>query len=277
MQVSVIIPTYNRIQFIDVAIRSILNQTYKPLEIIIVDDGSSDGTFEMVKKQYPFVELIYQRNTGVSCARNKGIEIAKGDWIAFLDSDDEWLPEKLKNQANSIRDNPNILFFHSNEIWIKNGLRINQGKKHTKYGGYIFEKCLDICRISPSSVIMHKSIFQNIGLFDEMLPICEDYDMWLRITSQYEVFYSDKFLINKYGGHDDQLSKASSGIENYRAYAIEKLLKYGSLNKVQYATALEMLLKKLEVYKAGLLKRDKSKELIKIEKKIQFWSGRYNC
>ena len=97
--------------------------------------------------------------------------------------------------------------------------------------------------------------------------------MWLRITSQYEVFYSDKFLINKYGGHDDQLSKALSGIENYRAYAIEKLLKYGSLNKVQYATALEMLLKKLEVYKAGLLKRDKSKELIKIEKKIQFWSG----
>ena len=124
---------------------------------------------------------------------------------------------------------------------------------------------------------MHKSIFQNIGLFDEMLPICEDYDMWLRITSQYEVFYSDKFLINKYGGHDDQLSKAPSGIENYRAYAIEKLLKYGSLNKVQYATALEMLLKKLEVYKAGLLRREKSKELIKIEKKIQFWSGRYNC
>ncbi len=273
MKVSVIIPTYNRIQFIEIAIKSILNQTYKPIEIILIDDGSNDGTFDMVKKRFPFVELVYQPNSGVSCARNVGIKMARGDWIAFLDSDDEWLPEKLTTQIHSIRNNPNILFFHSNEIWIKNGLRINQGKKHAKYGGQIFEKCLDICRISPSSVVMHRKIFQNIGLFDESLPICEDYDMWLRVTSRYKVFYSNKFLINKYGGHNDQLSKALSGIENYRAYAIEKLLKQGTLNKRQYIAAAKVLIKKLEIYKAGLIKREKEKEAIKIEKKIQFWAS----
>ena len=276
MKVSVIIPTYNRIQFIGTAIKSIINQTYKPLEIILIDDGSNDGTSDMVKKQFPFVELFYQPNSGVSCARNKGIKMARGDWIAFLDSDDEWLPQKLNKQTHSIRNNPNILFFHSNEIWIKDGLRINQGKKHAKYGGWIFEKCLDICRISPSSVVMHKSIFQNIGLFDEDLQICEDYDMWLRVTARYKVFYSNEFLINKYGGHDDQLSKALNGIENYRAYAIEKLLRQGGLNKMQYMIAMDMLIKKLEVYKAGLLKRDKEKEAIKIEKKIRFWASKSN-
>ncbi len=276
MKVSVIIPTYNRIQFVGTAIKSIINQTYKPLEIILIDDGSNDGTSDMVKKQFPFVELFYQPNSGVSCARNKGIKMARGDWIAFLDSDDEWLPQKLNKQTHSIRNNPNILFFHSNEIWIKDGLRINQGKKHAKYGGWIFEKCLDICRISPSSVVMHKSIFQNIGLFDEDLQICEDYDMWLRVTARYKVFYSNEFLINKYGGHDDQLSKALNGIENYRAYAIEKLLRQGGLNKMQYMIAMDMLIKKLEVYKAGLLKRDKEKEAIKIEKKIRFWASKSN-
>lgn len=273
MKVSVIIPSFNRIQFVGTAIKSILNQTYKPLEVILIDDGSNDGTSEMVKTKFPFVKLVYQANSGVSCARNKGIKEAQGDWIAFLDSDDEWLPEKLKKQTYSIHNNPNILFFHSNEIWIKNGLRINQGKKHTKYGGWIFEKCLDICRISPSSVIMHKTIFQNIGLFDENLPICEDYDMWLRVASRYRVFYSEQFLIKKHGGHGDQLSKALNGIENYRAYAIEKLLKKGELNKIQYKKSLEMLIKKLKIYKAGLIKRENKKEAMVIEKKIQFWAS----
>ena len=235
MKISVIIPTFNRKKTLGRAIQSVMNQSLSPFEILIIDDGSNDGTEEWVKENFQNIKYIYQNNRGVSSARNIGIENANGDWVAFLDSDDEWLPNKLHEQVKAIESNPKIKFFHTNEIWIRNGVRVNQMKKHKKYGGYIFEKCLDICRISPSSVIMHKSIFQNIGLFDERLPICEDYDMWLRITSQYEVFYSDKFLINKYGGHDDQLSKASSGIENYRAYAIEKLLKHGSLNKVQYA------------------------------------------
>ena len=276
MQISVIIPTHNRIQFLEKAITSIINQTYNVFEIILIDDGSNDGTFDMVKKRFPFVELFYQNNRGVSCARNKGIKMARGDWIAFLDSDDEWLPEKLNKQIYTIRTNPNILFYHSNEIWIKDGLRINQGKKHAKYGGRIFEKCLDICRISPSSVVMHKSIFKNIGLFDERLPICEDYDMWLRLTAKYKVFYSNEFLIKKYGGHEDQLSKAPNGIENYRAYAIEKLLMQGELNKIQHMKALDILIKKLKIYKAGLLKREKQKEVLQIEKKIEFWARASN-
>ncbi len=272
MDISVVIPSYNRIGFIETAIKSILNQTVYPLEIIVVDDGSNDGTYQLIEKRYPSIRLFKQSNKGVSSARNLGIKKSRGDWIAFLDSDDEWLPDKLRYQINSIEKNPNILFFHSDEIWIRNGLRINQGKKHKKYGGWIFEKCLDICRISPSSVIMHKSIFKKIGFFDENIPICEDYDLWLRVTSQYEVFYIDKILIKKYGGHAGQLSTAPNGIEHYRAYAIEKLLRKGFLNNSGgYEVAKNMLIKKLKIYKMGLLKRGKIKKASEIFQKIEFW------
>ena len=276
MKISVVIPSYNRIQFIGVTLKSILNQSFKPFEIILVDDGSSDGTSKMVKEKFPFVKLIYQQNSGVSSARNTGIKAAQGEWVAFLDSDDEWFPEKLENQISTIHKNPGILFYHSNETWIKNGILINQKKKHRKYGGWIFEKCLDICRISPSSVLMHKSIFTKVGLFDENLPICEDYDMWLRVTSKYKIFYSDKVLIKKNGGHSDQLSIAPNGIENYRAYAIEKLLKEKKLNETQLKISRLVLIKKFKIFRSGLLKRGKKIEAKEVARKISFWNDPKN-
>ena len=169
MNISVIIPTYNRKETLKRAIQSVLIQSYTPYEIIIIDDGSDDGTKEWLKDNFPNVKYIYQMNSGVSSARNKGIKFARGDWIALLDSDDEWLPSKLKDQANEIESNPAAKFLHTNEIWIRNGVRVNQMKKHKKYGGYIFEKCLDMCRISPSSVLIQKDIFDEIGMFDETL------------------------------------------------------------------------------------------------------------
>ena len=178
MKISVIIPTYNRKKTLARAIQSVINQSFSPFEILIIDDGSNDGTEEWGKANFQNIKYIYQNNHGVSSARNIGIENAYGDWVAFLDWDDEWLPNKLYEQVKSIESNPKMKFFHTNEIWIRNGVRVNQMKKHKKYGGYIFEKCLDICRISPSSVLIQKEVFDNIGIFDESLRVCEDYDLW---------------------------------------------------------------------------------------------------
>mgnify|MGYP001203296521 CR=1 FL=1 len=271
MDISVIIPTYNRKHTLKRAIQSVEQQSLPPSEIIVVDDGSNDGTEEWVKKNYPNVKYVYQKNSGVSSARNEGIKISRGNWIALLDSDDEWLPNKIYKQTNEIQANSNIKIHHSNEIWIRNGVRVNQMKKHKKFGGHIFEKCLDMCRISPSSVLIKRDVFDDIGTFDESLRVCEDYNLWLRITSKYSVFFLDVPLIIKYGGHNDQLSKAQNGIEFYRIQALENILKSKMLNKPQTLMTINMLIKKMYIYAKGLEKRNKVSELSKVKKNIHHW------
>ena len=271
MNISVIIPTFNRKKTLKRAMQSVLMQSYAPYEIIVIDDGSDDGTKEWLKDNYPNVKYIYQMNSGVSSARNKGIKFARGDWIALLDSDDEWLPSKLKDQANEIELNPAAKFLHTNEIWIRNGVRVNQMKKHKKYGGYIFEKCLDMCRISPSSVLIKKDIFDEIGMFDETLKVCEDYDLWLRFASKYPVHFLDQPLIKKYGGHSDQLSKVDDGIESYRIRSLKKIMNSGILNKKQKTITKDVLVKKMYIYAKGLEKRNKIRELNDTKKNIQYW------
>ena len=271
MNISVIIPTFNRKVTLKRAIQSVVMQSYNPYEIIVIDDGSDDGTKEWLKDNFPNVKYIYQMNSGVSSARNKGIKFARGDWIALLDSDDEWLPSKLKDQANEIELNPAAKFLHTNEIWIRNGVRVNQMKKHKKYGGYIFEKCLDMCRISPSSVLIKKDIFDEIGMFDETLKVCEDYDLWLRFASKYPVHFLDQPLIKKYGGHSDQLSKVDDGIESYRIRSLKKIMNSGILNKKQKTITKDVLVKKMYIYAKGLEKRNKIRELNDTKKNIQYW------
>ena len=273
MHVSVIIPTYNRKHTLKRAIQSVYKQSLLPFEIIVVDDGSKDGTKEWVKQKCPGIKYIYQKNRGVSSARNKGIKIAQGDWIALLDSDDEWLPNKLSEQINKIKSNLDVKILHSNEIWIRNGVRVNQMKKHKKFGGYIFEKCLDICRISPSSVLLKKEILNDIGTFDESLKVCEDYDLWLRITSKYPVCFLDIPLIKKYGGHSDQLSRAHDGIEFYRIQSLQKILESKILSKLQTSLAINMMVNKMNIYASGLEKRNKIEELSKLKKNIQYWTN----
>ena len=271
MNISVIIPTFNRKETLKRAIQSVVMQSYTPFEIIVIDDGSDDGTKEWLKDNYPYVKYIYQMNSGVSSARNKGIKFARGDWIALLDSDDEWLPSKLKDQAKEIESYPAAKFLHTNEIWIRNGVRVNQMKKHKKYGGYIFEKCLDMCRISPSSVLIKKDIFEKIGMFDETLKVCEDYDLWLRFASKYPVHFLDQPLIKKYGGHSDQLSKVDDGIESYRIRSLKKIINSGILNKKQKTITKDVLVKKMYIYAKGLEKRNKIRELNDTKKNIQYW------
>ena len=281
MKISVVIPTYNRKHTLPGALDSVLAQSYQPFEIIVIDDGSSDGTIDMIKSKYPSIKLLESLKPskslkghspkGVSVSRNVGIKQSKGDWIALLDSDDEWIPDKLIKQVQLLKKNEGSVFCHTNEIWIRNGVRVNQHKKHQKYGGYIFKECLDICRISPSSVLIHKSIFEDIGLFDESLKVCEDYDLWLRITSNYPVLFLDEFLIKKYGGHEDQLSKTPEGIEQYRIKSLEKIMSSNLLPESQFQAAKDMLITKLQIFANGLEKRQKIDEFNTIQKKIQYW------
>lgn len=272
MKISVIIPTFNRIDLLKRAIDSVLNQSIKPYDIIVVDDGSTDDTSEMIQQKYKSINLIQQKNSGVSAARNNGIKNAQGDWIALLDSDDEWKKNKLEEQVNKLTDNPKYDFCHTNEIWIRNGIRVNQKKRHKKYGGFIFDKCLDICRISPSSVLFNKNILNHVGWFDEKLPVCEDYDLWLRITADYEILFIDKPLIVKYGGHNDQLSNSVEAIERFRIKALQSLLENSDLSKNNRIHAIEMIIKKLNIYLKGLVKRKKHDEAKKVAEKIKVWN-----
>ena len=271
MNISVVIPSYNRKEFLKRSIDSAINQTKKPFEIIVVDDGSTDGTETMIKSDYDFVKFIKQKNKGVSAARNIGIKVSIGEWICFLDSDDEWKKDKLEKQINAMKSNPGYKFFHSNEIWIKNGLRINQKKKHKKYGGDIFDKCLDMCRISPSSVMIDKTVFDEVGNFNEDLVVCEDYELWLRICDKYRVFFIDEPLIIKYGGHQGQLSYSIESIENHRIKALEYLI-LENLNRKNKRHAIQMLLSKLNIYLKGLVKRRKNDEIAVYEEKIKVWN-----
>jgi len=271
MNISVVIPTYNRIELLKRSIDSVINQTIKPSEIIIVDDGSNDGTEAMVKKKYDSLKIIKQKNKGASAARNSGIKASSGEWICFLDSDDEWKNDKLEKQIIAVANNSDYKFFHSNEIWIKNGKRINQKKKHKKYGGDIFKKCLDMCRISPSSVLIDKNIFEEIGFFNENLVVCEDYELWLRICDKYEVFFIDEPLIFKYGGHQGQLSYSIDSIEYHRIKALEYLLSTG-LSKENRDYTIQMLISKISIYLNGLIKRGKKHEIAVYEEKIKFWN-----
>jgi len=271
MNISVVIPTYNRVELLKRSIDSVINQTIKPFEIIIVDDGSNDGTEVMVKKKYDSLKLIKQKNKGASAARNSGIKASSGEWICFLDSDDEWKNDKLEKQITFVANNSDYKFFHSNEVWIKNGKRINQKKKHKKYGGDIFKKCLDMCRISPSSVLINKNIFEELGFFNENLVVCEDYELWLRICDQYKVFFIDEPLIIKYGGHQGQLSYSIDSIECHRIKALEYLLST-SLSKENRDYTIQMLLSKINIYLNGLIKRGKKHEIAVYEEKIKFWN-----
>lgn len=260
--ISVIIPTYNRKDALIRAIDSVLSQTYTDFELIIVDDGSTDDTSLMFKdndNENGKIKYIYQENGGVSKARNTGIKFAKGDFIAFLDSDDEWLPKKLEKQVDFLKKNKNIKICHTNEIWIKNGLRINQHNKHKKYGGWIYQKSLYLCLISPSAVIIHKSIFEDVGMFNEEFKAGEDYDLWLRITPYYEIGFLDDFLIKKYGGHEDQLS-IQWGIDTYRILSLENMINNHDLNKEYYDETLSVLTTKLNILYKGFLKHGKVEE-----------------
>ena len=252
--ISVIIPTYNRAHILPRALDSVLAQTQLPIEIIVVNDGSTDGT-KSVLSNYPGLKIIDQQYSGVSAARNIGLEHTNGEWIAFLDSDDEWCETKIEEQLAAVLADPSRRICHTNETWIRNGVRVNPMHKHRKSGGEIFSQCLPRCVISPSSVMLHRSVFEVHGVFDEQLPACEDYDLWLRICSRYPVLYIEEALLRKYGGHDDQLSRQYWGMDRFRVKALVTLLNTGNLRPQQTQLTRAMLVNKCEILVQGAEKR----------------------
>ena len=255
MKISVVIPTFNRALLLKRAIYSVLSQSIFIDEIIVVDDGSNDETKNIIEKHN--VKYIYQSNSGVSCARNRGINCARNDWIAFLDSDDIWHKDKISIQTEFHTNNKNILISHTDETWFYDGKVKNKKNIHKKPFGDCFLDNISFCKIAPSSVLIHKSIFEDVGYFDEKLLVCEDYDMWLRITSNYELGYVNKELVDKHSGHENQLSFSTFGLDRFRIYA---LLKH--IDSTEHIPIKDEIIKKCNILLKGA-KKFNNLEIIK--------------
>lgn len=264
--ISVIIPTHNRARTLERALGSVLAQTRPADEIIVVDDGSDDAT-KVLLQHYPTIHAIYQENQGVSAARNRGIQAAQSAWIALLDSDDAWLEQKLAVQIELCEQSEALI--HCDEIWIRNGVRVNAMKKHAKIGGWIYQHCLPLCAISPSAALIRRELFDQIGYFDESLPACEDYDFWLRLCARHPVTYIDQALVVKYGGHDDQLSRRFWGMDRFRIQALEKMLQSDVLSAADYAATKTMLQQKLNILLQGARKRGKTTAAEQYARRLQ--------
>ena len=259
--VTVIIPTYNRGWILKEAIDSVLSQDFDDFELIVVDDGSTDNTNEILSAYGGDIIALRQGNRGVSAARNAGIASAMGHFIAFLDSDDLWLPGKMSRQVDFFKSNPDEMICQTEELWIRNGKRVNPKNRHKKFSGMIFKHSLPLCIVSPSAVMLKKSLLDKTGVFDESLPACEDYDLWLRISCKYPVFLIDTPLIIKRGGHEDQLSKTPK-LDKYRIQALKKIIESSLLSQDQHIDAVKMLKGKCEIYAQGCLKRGRNDESI---------------
>ncbi|MBU1043307.1 MAG: glycosyltransferase [Candidatus Omnitrophica bacterium] len=259
---SIIIPTFNRCDFLNQAIKSVLSQTNTDFELIIIDDGSTDNTAQMIK-DIPDKRLIYiyQDHTGVSRARNHGIELAKADFIAFLDSDDCFKPEKLAISRDYINRFPDIHIFHTEEIWYRNQKLLNQKKIHQKPDGWVFDNALQLCCIGMSTTVVKKQLFKHIGCFDQTMMACEDYDLWLRASIVYPIKLIPHVLTIKHGGHADQLSRQYPAMDTLRIYAINKLLKTAQLNDHQRNSAIKALKEKCLIYISGAQKRGKTEQV----------------
>ncbi|UCF72205.1 MAG: glycosyltransferase family 2 protein [Deltaproteobacteria bacterium] len=259
--VSVIIPTFNRAEKAERAVASVLKQDFKDFEIVLVDDSSTDDTMQTLTRYRCSIKYIrLPVNRGVSAARNTGINSSAAPWIAFLDSDDYWLSQKLYAQMEFIDRNPETVACHTEEIWIRRGTRVNPKRKHRKPSGNIFQQSLRLCLVSPSSVILKRSLFEEVGLFDETLPAAEDYDLWLRISCRYPIYLIDRELVVKEGGHEDQLSQRFTSMDRFRIRAIVKLIKSGILSSDQMTAAIEELSIKCRIYGNGCVKRGRMEE-----------------
>ena len=267
--ISVIVPAFNRASFLLEAIHSVFDQdcfknptSASPFELLVIDDGSADHTEEAVKSLGKEIKYFFQEHRGVSAARNQGIKLSSGDFIAFLDSDDLWLKNKITAQMSFMQAYPKAMVCYTEEIWVRNGVLVNAGRKHKKYSGWIFDRVLPLCLLSLSSALFRREVFETVGDFDEELPACEDYDFGIRLAHRFPIHLIDQPLIFKRGGHADQLSKKYWGMDRFRVYALEKALRL-DLSSEQKKSVEQELVKKCQILVKGFQKRDKHEEVQK--------------
>lgn len=280
--ISVIIPSYNRASLLGEAIQSALNQDYftrrgsSCFELIVVDDGSTDNTKEVVRSFGKRVEYHFQPNRGVSSARNSGISLARGDFISFLDSDDLWENEKISTQMSFMNTFSKAKVCCTEEIWIRHGVFVNPKKKHKKYSGWIFDKVLPLCLLSLSSALFRKEVFEEIGMFDEELPACEDYDLGIRIAARYPVYLLPRALTIKRGGHADQLSRKYWGMDRFRVKVLEKALDLDLTSRQRLLVKLE-LVRKYQILAKGYRNRNKQAEVKECLACIEKFKPKQEC
>ena len=263
--VSVIVPTYNRWPMLCDAIESVLGQSYKDFELIVVDDGSQDATVEQLSRYGSSLRVLSPPRRGVAAARNLGVSCSCGRYLTFLDSDDLWRSRKLETQVAFMDAHPEVQICQTEEIWVRNGVRVNPKKRHRKPSGDIFRASLGLCLISPSSVMMTRGLFEGMGGFDETFSVCEDYDLWLRITVGIPVPLIPEPLVVKRGGHGDQLSRSIWGLDRLRVLALQKLLRSG-LRGERRSWAMKALAGKVGILAQGARKRGKEDEALIYER-----------
>jgi glycosyltransferase involved in cell wall biosynthesis len=260
----VIVPTHNRADVLGRAVASVLAQSLPDLELIVVDDGSTDRTAEVLAGfDDPRLTGMRQENKGVSSARNLGIAASRGRYIALLDSDDYWLQEKLERQVRFMAES-GFEICQTDEIWVRDGVRVNPRFKHAKPAGWFLEKSLELCLISPSCVMFSRRLWDELGPFDERLPACEDYSLWLRVGARHPVGLVPEALTVKTGGHSDQLSRRIIGLDLYRVYAVIDLLRTMDLTAEQRTLAVASLRERVRLYAQGCIKYGKDEEALRM-------------
>jgi len=262
--VSVVIPTYNRRALLEQAVESVLAQDTdgipgEAVELVVVDDGSTDGTREMLQRYGTAVRCVTQNRSGVSAARNRGLKETSGRFVAFLDSDDLWMKDKLSIQLSFMKTFPDAVMCYTEEIWQRNGRVVNSGKRHRKESGWVFQHVLPLCLLSLSSALFRRDVFDRIGNFDEDLPACEDYDFGIRLAHSYPWHLIDKPLIIKRGGHSDQLSHAFPAMDVFRVRVLIKALGM-DLSKDHRQHVEDLIVFKSRILAQGFIKRNKPEE-----------------
>ncbi len=264
VQASVIIPTYNRREWVVEAVASVLGQRavrWQDVETIVVDDGSTDGTAELLQSRFgSAIRLVVcEENRGVAVARNTGAAIARGEWLAFLDSDDLWTPQKLARHL-AFAQQHGYEISQTEELWLRHGRLVNPRRYHRKQAGDIFSVSLERCMVSPSAVLLHRSLWNRCGGFDPSLPACEDYDLWLRISCNHPFGLLQEPLVIKRGGHADQLSRRFWGMDRFRVASLLRLLLSGHLDQDRAHAVVAALQRKCTILANGAAKRGRIEE-----------------
>lgn len=273
MLISVVIPTHDRAAFLPRAVSSVLAQEGVNLELIVVDDGSTDNTRQVLASyQDRRLRVIRQRHSGVAASRNRGIEHSRGEYIALLDSDDEWLPGKLARQLK-FQVEGKWAVTQTEEVWVRHGRAVQPRNKHAKRGGWIFAPSLELCLVSPSCSMFSRAFWQELGPFDDRLLACEDYDFWLRAGLSYPVGLLPDPLVRKFGGHADQLSRKIIGLDLYRIYSLVKLRRNPGLGR-EHKSLVELALRqRAKRYIQGCLKRGKPEEAQRVQEIVSARAG----